>query len=206
MHVHKRRALVAVRTWFPLEAGARATMLLRGADGVVFQVAGTVRRSAAGEGHHRVEVRIPWEAAVSLTAWAGRAVKNGATTALHAYIAQINGVSLPPLKLVYDGHATLRGPFIYKVLNADVGHYFLELLLGDTSLLIPLKYYKYKRKDRRGGNAGAFQLPLDALRTLRSWGVYDPDADAVRLHIKVWAPQAAETAQPASAGGRLVNR
>jgi hypothetical protein len=29
------------------------------------------------------------------------------------------------------------------------------------------------------------------MRTLRVWGVYDLDADVIRLRIKVWAPQAA---------------
>jgi hypothetical protein len=188
----RRKALVAVRMWRPLEAGSRAVLFFRDADGTIFQVAGAAAGSAAGEGYCRVGVRIPWETALSLAAWAGRAVKDGAATALHSYVARIQGVPLPPLKQVYDGYAALRGPFIYKVLGADAGYYFLEILLGGTSLLIPIKYYKYKRKDRRaGGDAGVFQLPLDALRTLRSWGLYDLDSDVVHLRVRVWAPQAA---------------
>ncbi len=190
LHARRRkRAFAAVRTWLPLKPGSRTVMLLRGADGAVFQVAGTVARAAAGQGHYRVEVRIPWEAAVSLAAWAGKAVREGVATVLHSYVARIKGAALPPLRLVYDGYAALRGPFLYKVLNADAGYYLLELLLDGVSLLIPLKYYRYRRKDRRvGGDSGVFQLPLDALRTLRSWGVYDIDSDAVHLRVKVWAP------------------
>ncbi|MFZ8841366.1 MAG: hypothetical protein ACO2PM_21075 [Pyrobaculum sp.] len=184
----RRRAVAAVRTWLPLEAGRRAVLLLRGAGGEVFQVAGFVRRSAAGKGHYLVKVHIPWETALSLAAWAGKAVKEGAATALYSYAAKIGGMPLPPLKLVYDGYAALRGPFIYKVLEAPPGQHLLELLVGGVSLLIPLKYYKYERRGRRaGGGAGLFQLPLDALRTLRSWGLYDLDSDVVRLRVRVWA-------------------
>jgi hypothetical protein len=146
LHAYRRRrAVVVVRTWRPLEAGARAILLLRNGSGEVFQVGGFVRRSAAGEGHYRVEVRIPWDAALSLAACAKKAVKEGGRTALHSYVARIKGMALPPLKLVYDGYAALHGPFIYKVLDTPPGRYLLEILLGG-SLLIPLKYYRYKRK------------------------------------------------------------
>jgi hypothetical protein len=209
LHAYRRRqAFVAVRTWTALEPGTRQVLLLRGRDGAVFQVAGFVKKSAAGVGHYLAELQMPWDAAVSLAAWAGKAVKEGGATVLHSYVAQVRGMALPPLKLVYDGYAVLRGPFIYKVLDADPGRYLLEILLGGGSLLIPLKYYKYRRKNHSvGGDAGVFQLPLDALRTLRDWGVYDLDAEAVRLRVKVWTPQkaASRLAEVASAG-RLVNR
>ena len=185
----RRRAVAAVRTWFPLEAGRRAVLLLRGAGGEVFQVAGFVRRSAVGEGHHRIELQMPWDAAVSLAAWARKAVKEGAATAIHSYVARISGVPLPPLKLVFDGYLTIRGAFIHKVLNAPTGTYFLELLLDGASLLVPLKYYKYPREDRRaGGDAGVFNVPIDLLRTLYEWGYYDLGADAVQLRARIWAP------------------
>ncbi len=192
LYAHKhRKAFAAVRLWFPLEPGSRQVLLLRNGDGAVFQVAGAVSKSAAGQGHYSVEVRIPWEAALSLAAWAGKAVREGGKTTLHTYVARIKGADLPPLKLVYDGYATLHGPFIYKVLDASPGYYLLELILGGGSLLVPLKYYKYRRKDRHvGGDSGVFQLPLDAVRTLRSCGVYDIDSDAVHLRVRVWAPAA----------------
>jgi hypothetical protein len=187
----RRRAVAAVRTWLPLEAGRRAVLLLRGAGGEVFQVAGFVRRSAAGRGHYLVEVQMPWNAAVSLAAWAKKAVREGGRTALHDYAAQVKGAPLPPLKLVFDGYLTARGAFIRKVLGVPAGVYFLELLLSNASLLIPLKYYKYPREDRRaGGDSGVFNVPIDVLRTLHEWGFYDSGADAVQLRARVWAPAA----------------
>jgi hypothetical protein len=189
LRAHKRQALAAVRTWRPLESGARAALLLRGGGGEVFQVAGAVRRSSAGEGHYLVEVRIPWEAALSLAAWAGEAVREGGKTALHSYVARINGAPLPPLRLVFDGYLTIRGAFIHKVLGVPAGFYYVELLLDGVSLLVPLKYYKYERQDRwAGGDSGVFNAPLDVLRTLYEWGFYDSGADAVQLRARVWAP------------------
>jgi hypothetical protein len=185
----RKKALVTVRTWFPLEAGSRAVLFFHGADGAIFQVGGTVARSAAGEGYYRVELQIPWEAAMSLAAWAGKAVKENAATALHSYVARIKGASLPPLELVFDGHLTIRGALIRKVLDAPPGYYFLELLLGGVSLLIPLKYYKHQRQDRGvGGDSGLFNVPLDVLRVLYEWGFYDLGADGVQLRARVWAP------------------
>ncbi len=178
-----------VRTWTALEPGTRTALLLRSGDGAVFQVAGFVSRSAAGEGHHRVEVRIPWDAAVSLAAWVGKAVREGTEAVLHAYVAQIRGAALPPLKLVYDGYLTVRGAFIHKVVDAPTGVYYVELLLDGVSLLTPLKYYKYPREDRRaGGDSGVFSVPRDVLYTLYEWGFYDLGADSVRLRARIWAP------------------
>jgi hypothetical protein len=190
LHAYRRRkAIAAVRTWFPLEPGARTVLLLRGADGNVFQVVGTVAKSAAGEGHHRIEVQVPWDAAVSLAAWAKKAVKEGATTVLHSYVARIKGADLPPLKLVFDGYLTIRGAFIHKVLDAPAGVYYVEPLLDGASLLVPMKYYKYERQDRRaGGDSGVFSVPLDVLYTLYDWGFYDLGADAVHLRARIWAP------------------
>jgi hypothetical protein len=187
----RRRAFAVVRTWQPLEVGRRVALLLRGADGAVFQVAGTVAKSAAGEGHHRVEVRIPWDTALSLATWAKKAVREGGTAVLHSYVAWIKGMALPPLRLVYDGYLTVRGAFIYKVLNAPLGAYYVELLFDGAPLLIPLKYYRYERQDRMaGGDSGAFNVPLDVLYTLYEWGLYDLGADAVQLRARVWAPAA----------------
>jgi hypothetical protein len=191
LYAHKRRAAVAVRMWLPLEAGSRQVLLLRGADGVIFKVVGAVRRSAAGEGHHRVEVRVPWETALSLAAWAKRAVREEAATALHSYVARIEGAALPPLKLVYDGYLTIRGAFIRKVLGAPAGVYYVELLLGGISLLVPLNYYKHERQGKRaGGDSGLFNVPIDVLRVLYEWRYYDLGADAVQLRARVWAPAA----------------
>jgi hypothetical protein len=187
----RRKAVAAVRTWTALEVGERTILLLRNGDGAVFQVAGTVAKTAAGEGYYTVEVRIPWDAAVSLAAWAKKAVMEGGKTVFHAYVAQIRGMALPPLRLVYDGYLTVRGAFIHKVLDVPPGAYYVELLLDGASLLTPLKYYRYERQDRRaGGDSGVFNVPLDVLYTLYEWGFYDLGADAVQLRAKVWAPAA----------------
>jgi hypothetical protein len=185
----RKKAFVSVRTWTALEPSSRAVLLLRGADGAVFQVGGAVRRSAAGKGHYRVELQIPWDAAVSLAAWAKKAVKEGAATVIHSYVARIKDTPLPPLKLVYDGHLTIRGTIIHKVLAASAGTYYVELIFGGASLLVPLKYYKYPREDRRaGGDAGVFNVPLGVLRTLYEWGFYDLGAGSARLRARIWAP------------------
>jgi hypothetical protein len=186
----RRRAFAVVRTWQPLETGRRVILLLRGADGAVFQVAGTVARSAAGEGYHRVEVRIPWGTAPSLAAWAGKAVKEGGTTVLHNYVAWIRGMSLPPLRLVYRGLVPLRGTLVYKVLSAPPGHYFLEISFGGVPVLVPTRYYKYPRQDRKGGDTGAFAVPRDVLRTFFAWGLHELGADYDYVHVSIWKPDA----------------
>jgi len=197
----RRRAAAVMRLWRPVEVGARRVLLLRGADGAVFQVAGTVAKTAAGEAHHRVEVQIPWETALSLAALAKKAVKEGATTALHSYVARIEGMSLPPLKLVYRGHVPLRGTFIYKVLDAPPGSYLLEISFGGVPVIFPTKYYKYPRQDKKaGGDSGAFAVPLDVLRTFHAWGLHELGADFDYVHVKVWrldasAHQQVETAE-----------
>jgi len=176
-----------VRTWHPLEAGARQVLLLRGRGGDVFQLVGAVSKVATREGYSRVELQIPWDAAVSLAAWAGKTVREGGTTVLHSYVAWISGVPLPPLKLVYEGYVALYGTFIRKVLGAPAGVYFLEIRLGGVSLLVPARYYRHERQNRRaGGDAGAFQLPIDVFRTLMEWGLHEPGSDYDYIYVKIW--------------------
>ena len=186
----RRRAFAVVRAWQPLEAGRRVVLLLRGADGAVFQAAGAVARSAAGEGHHRVDVQIPWETALSLVAWAKKAVREGGTTVLHSYVAWIKGMSLPPLKLVYKGLVPLRGAFIYKVLDAPPGAYFVEISFGGVPVLVLTKYYRYPRRDKRGGDAGAFAVPRDVLRTFHAWNLHELGADFDYVYVSIWKPDA----------------
>jgi len=183
----RRRAFAAVRTWTALEAGRRTVLLLRNGGGAVFQVAGFVRGSAAGEAHHRVEVQIPWDAALTLAAWAGKAVRENGKTVLHSYVARVEGIDPPPLRLVYRGYVPLRGAFIYKVLDAPPGSYLLEISFGGVPVLFPTKYYKYPRQGRKaGGDAGAFAVPLDVLRTFHAWGLHELGADFDYVHVKVW--------------------
>jgi hypothetical protein len=196
LHAYRRRrAFVAVRTWFDPGVGTRLVLLLRNRVGDMFQVAGGVTKSAAGEGYYLVEVQIPWDVAVSLAAWAGRAVKEGAATALHSYVVRIKGVTLPPLKLVYEGYVALRGTLISKVLDVPTGYYFLELSFGGVPVFVLSKYYKHERKDRRaGGDSGAFAVPLDVLRTFHVWGLHELGADYDYVYARIWKPQ------PAAAG------
>jgi hypothetical protein len=74
--------------------------------------------------------------------------------------------------------------FMYKVLDIEPGIYYVEFPLGDGySLLVPLKYYRYPREDRRaGGDAGMFAVPQDAVRSLTAWGIQPG-----YVYVKVWA-------------------
>jgi hypothetical protein len=203
LYAYKRkRAYAAMRTWTALEPGSRVALLLRGAGGAVFQVPGFVKRSAAGEGYHRVEVQIPWSAAVSLAAWAGRAVKEGATAVLHNYVARIKGAALPPLKLIYEGYVALRDTLIYKVVDAPPGIYFLELHFGGVPVLFPTKYYKHERKNKQaGGDSGAFSVPLDALYTFHAWGLHELGSDYDYVYVRVWKPEPRQPSKVAVDGG-----
>jgi len=191
LYAYKRkRAVVAVRTWHPLEAGARQVLLLRGRGGDVFQLVGAVSKVATREGYSRVELQIPWDAAASLAAWAGKTVREGGTTVLHSYVAWIRGMSLPPLKLVYRGLVPLRGILIYKVLDAPPGAYFVEISFGGVPVLVPTKYYRYPRRDKKGGDAGAFAVPRDVLRTFHAWNLHELGADYDYVHVSIWKPDA----------------
>jgi len=186
----RRKAAAIIRTWFDPGVGARRVLLLRDGGGNVFQVVGDVSKVMTREGYFSVEFQMPWSAAVSLAAWAKKAVKEGAATALHSYVAKIKGASLPPLKLVYEGYVTFHDTLIYKVVDAPPGIYFLELRLGGVPVFFPTKYYKHERKDRSaGGDSGAFAVPLGVLRTFHDWGLHELGADYDIVHARVWKPE-----------------
>ena len=186
----RRRAVAMMRTWFDPGIGTRRVLLLRDKVGNVYQVVGDVAKAAAKEGYYRVEMQMPWNAAVSLAAWAKRAVKEGGANVLHNYVARIKGAALPPLKLVYEGYVALRDMLIYKVVDAPAGHYFLELRFGGVPVLFPTKYYRHERKDRRaGGDSGAFAVPLDVLHTFHAWGLHELGADYDYVYARVWKPE-----------------
>jgi len=191
LHSYRRRKAIAVmRLWLDPGVGTRRVLLLRAADGAVFRVAGQVAKAAARDGYYRVEIRIPWEAALSLAALAKTAVREGATTVLHAYVARVEGVALPPLRLVYEGYVPLRDTLIYKVLNTPPGYYFLEISFGGVPVLFPTKYYRHPRQDKQaGGDAGAFAVPLDVFRTFFAWGLHELGADFDYVYVRVWRPE-----------------
>jgi hypothetical protein len=185
----RKKAVAALRLWFDPGAGARRVLLLRGRNGDVFQVVGAVSKVATREGYSRVELQIPWDAAVSLVAWAGKTVREGGTTVLHSYVARVKGMALPPLKLLYEGYVALYGTFIRKVLDAPAGVYFLEIRLGGVSLLVPARYYRHERHDKKGGDVGAFQLPIDVFHTLTEWGLHELGSDYDHIYVKIWRPE-----------------
>ncbi len=186
----RKKAVVAVRTWFDPGVGRRQVLLLCDEGGNVFQTVGDVIRTAAKEGYYLAELRIPWDAAVSLAAWAGKAVREGGRTVLYSYVAKIKGAALPPLRLVYEGYVSLCGTLIYKVVDAPPGVYFLELRLGGVPVLFPTKYYKHPREDRRaGGDSGAFAVPLGVLYTFHEWGLHELGRDYDYVYARVWKPE-----------------
>jgi hypothetical protein len=187
----RRRAAVVMRLWLDPGIGTRRVLLLRGADGAVFRVVGNVAKAAAREGYYKVELQIPWETALSLAALAKRAIRERGTTALHAYVARVEGIALPPLKLVYEGYVPLRDTLIYKVLNTPPGYYFLEISFNGVPVLFPTKYYWHPRQgNRAGGNAGAFAVPLDVLRTFHAWSLHELGADYDYVYVRIWRPSA----------------
>jgi len=191
LYSHRRRkAVAALRLWFAPGVGTRQLLLLRDGGGNVFQVVGDVSKAAAREGYYFAELQIPWSTALSLAAWAGKAVREGAATALHAYVARVKSAALPPLELIYEGYVALRGTLIYKVVDAPPGIYFLELHFGGVPVLFPTKYYKHERKDRRaGGDSGAFAVPLGVLRTFHEWGLHELGVDYDFVYARVWKPE-----------------
>jgi len=50
------------------------------------------------------------------------------------------------------------------------------------SIFVPLKYYKYRREDRRaGGDAGIFHIPQFVISALEEWGIYPG-----YVYVRVW--------------------
>jgi hypothetical protein len=72
--------------------------------------------------------------------------------------------------------------FISKVLNIDTGVYYVELPVRGTSILVPLKYVKHKRQNKKaGGDAGVFKIPQTFLRTLMVWGIQPG-----HVYVRIW--------------------
>ena len=90
---------MSVITGAQFKAGERLTLLLRRrGDDTVLQMIGTVSKAAARKSHHYVEVRIPWDAAITLAIWAGKNVENEDKIVLHDYVVQVKEVAPPPLR------------------------------------------------------------------------------------------------------------
>jgi hypothetical protein len=94
----------------------------------------------------------------------------------------------PFAEVIFSGYVHIYGTFIYKLLKTPPGDYYVEIPLGGgSSLLSPARYYRHSRRDKRGGGAGIFQLPLDTWRTLVAWGFHEPGTDAIYTYVKIWS-------------------
>lgn len=73
--------------------------------------------------------------------------------------------------------------FINKVIkNMDTGIYYVEFPTRSTSILVPLKYNRHKRQNKRaGGDSGVFKIPQVFLRTLIAWGIQQG-----YVYVRVW--------------------
>jgi hypothetical protein len=74
--------------------------------------------------------------------------------------------------------------FINKVLkNMGTGIYYMEFPTRGTSILVPLKYSRHKRRNRKaGGDSGVFKIPQVFLRTLMAWGIQPG-----YVYVRIWA-------------------
>jgi hypothetical protein len=120
-----------ITTGVPLALGARLTLLFRHRDGAVYQAVGTVSKMATRKSSSYVEVRIPWDAGLSLAELAGRRAER----ALYDYAAKIKGIEPPLATLVYEGYvpyslyAVSKGKAFVemrKALDAPSGVYYVE--------------------------------------------------------------------------------
>jgi hypothetical protein len=61
---------------------------------------------------------------------------------------------------------------LFKVLGKPPGIYYVEFPVGAVSIFVPLKYYEYRREDRRaGGDSGIFHVPQFVALGLYEWGI-----------------------------------
>jgi len=72
--------------------------------------------------------------------------------------------------------------FLFKVLDIPPGVYYVEFPVSAVSIFVPLKYYKYRRENRRaGGDSGIFHVPQFVVLGLYEWEVYPG-----HVYVKVW--------------------
>jgi len=91
---------------------------------------------------------------------------------------------------MYEGYVnvhiypTLHGTFgfINKVLDMPSGMYCMEFPMRDMSILVPLKYSRHRRKNKRaGGDSGMFRIPQTFLKTLVIWGI-----QGGYTYVRIW--------------------
>jgi len=91
---------------------------------------------------------------------------------------------------MYEGYVNIhiyptpRGTFgfINKVLDMPSGMYCMEFPTRNTSILVPLKYSRHRRKNKRaGGDSGMFRIPQTFLKTLVIWGI-----QGGYTYVRIW--------------------
>jgi hypothetical protein len=72
--------------------------------------------------------------------------------------------------------------FLFKILDIQTGVYYVEFPVGDVSVFVPLKYYKYRREDRKaGGDSGQFHVPQFVAVGLYEWGIQPG-----YVYVRIW--------------------
>ena len=73
--------------------------------------------------------------------------------------------------------------FLFKVLDAAPGIYYVEFPVGKVSIFVPLKYYKYPSQNKRErGDTGMFHIPQFVASALDEWGI-----EPGYVYVRVWA-------------------
>ena len=91
-----KRALLVIKAGVPAEAGTVVLLFRRAGDSAVLRVAGTISKAR----RNYLEIRLPWDAAVSLAAFAGRKIDASnpeGKTVIHDYVVKIEDWR-PPLR------------------------------------------------------------------------------------------------------------
>jgi hypothetical protein len=72
--------------------------------------------------------------------------------------------------------------FLFKVLKAPPGIYYVEFPVGKISMFVPLKYYRYPSRNKRvGGDTGMFHIPQFVVSALEEWGI-----EPGYIYVRVW--------------------
>ena len=91
-----KRALLVIKAGVPVEAGTVVLLFRRAGDSVVLRVAGAISKAR----RNYLEIRLPWDAAVSLAAFAGRKIDASnpeGKAVIHDYVVKIEDWR-PPLR------------------------------------------------------------------------------------------------------------
>jgi len=91
-----KRALLVIKAGVPAEAGTVVLLFRRAGDTAVLRVTGTISKAR----RNYLEIRLPWDAAVSLAAFAGKKIDASnpeGKVVIHDYVVKIEDWR-PPLR------------------------------------------------------------------------------------------------------------